>query len=156
MDLCITTLRLERGPGADDDLFARSVASEPALKKATAPGRGVAARRGAAFLARSLVEGCGHEMLRGGGTATSALQKLWRFFKEINEGPGVARAQKKADTKSRSLHKSQAAGEWSLETDPVVRFHVEIGLGAINQLMLQELRLDDIPHQISVLPGLCS
>jgi hypothetical protein len=156
LDLCLHTLSLERP--ANDDLFAR--AERPPPEQVVAAGNSssggsrsrsssssssqlcagshhaLAARRGAAYLARRLVDGCGRQLLHSDASCPS-LHRLWRLLRDVSRGPGAARAPVTAAGDRRTA----APAEWSLETDPVVRVHLAHTLAAVNDLMLTELRL---------------
>jgi hypothetical protein len=71
----------------------------------------LAARQGAAFLLRCLAESCAREMLRGNDEGTSALHRLWKFAKEVHNGPGVARALRRRHRRRQDFSASSAEEE---------------------------------------------
>jgi len=165
LDLCLDTLTMERP--ANDDLFAKvdrtkkpaftaateedttgtaSGANESSDTSSAAPvsdslpstsHHALAARRGAAFLAKQLVGSCSRQLLHS-ETSCPSLHRLWCLLKDISKGPGVSRAWNNA---AASESKKARPLEWSLETDPIVRAHLTQALESINELMLSELQL---------------
>jgi len=168
LDLCLDTLSMERP--ANDDLFAKveqtkeppvassseevNTAANAAAEDSNSGGtsnaamygglpsashHALAARRGAAFLARELVGSCGRQLLHSENSCPS-LHRLWRLLRDVSKGPGVSRARNTAAATGSNL-KNAPPTEWSLETDPVVRLHLQQALDFINELMLSELQL---------------
>ena len=91
--------------------------------------------------------------------ARPGLAELHGLAATVSEGPGVRRAGRPAagpgggsgggggtggglGTRGSASPAAPAPVEWSLETDPVVRFHLECALSSYDALMLRELRLE--------------
>lgn len=143
-DLIVATLRRERA------------AVDPHRATSDGKSHAVAARRGAAFLALTLIEHCGSMLLR---EHPRVIHDLYRVLKDIQgrgagRGRGHGRGQSQGSADGHSTAgattcgavdddgTSRAAAACDHESDGPVKFHASRALGAIDELMFHELQLE--------------